>query len=138
MIRFPDITTKEARAIKDAAPAYAADYNPAMKAVWLLIDELQAQNAKREQEIEQLSEKLASMNHRLANLQVHAHQTLEKRLTALEDGRLTATAKWPQVPVPAPVDCGQTGIPKGNTVNNTLRGDEGPGHFPEDEVEVHF
>lgn len=30
-------------------------------------------------------------------------------------------------------DCGRTGIRHGWTTNNMLRGDEGPGHFPEDE-----
>lgn len=30
---------------------------------------------------------------------------------------------------------GQTGMPTGWTQNNALRGDEGPGHFPEDEEE---
>lgn len=31
-----------------------------------------------------------------------------------------------------PAMTGRTGIPIGWTTNNALRGDEGPGHFPED------
>ncbi len=33
---------------------------------------------------------------------------------------------------------GRTGVRTGWTVNNMLRGDEGPGHFPEDEEEEDF